>query len=344
MSEYDTAWHELNARLRTIEVGGGGLHGALTALKRHQQRTGFIKDALDDVERYTLYHPQDSSRFFRAQYNPKRALRFNGNGIAPAPVGFMVHNEGCFLCRDNIRWQQRGVQMGYEVRVGETGYYAWMNPFPLLPTHIVVATQAHASQEWGFELEAPDGAASFLVDLVALAAQMPGYVGFYNGVGAGASIPGHLHFHFCQRPQDDPEFPLERAGGAFEEPGEGAGILTRYPVAVAIWRGSPKQVVAAVSAWMARWRHRNRMRLDNLTGNFIVSMDGPGDRISLYFIPRDRGNAIGRGMQGLVGGLELLGEVVFSDPKDQELLENGAIDYFALEGYLARVHTPMFPS
>lgn len=344
LSEYDTAWCELNARLREIEDGGGGLAGALAELKLHQQRTGFIKDRLEAVDRRTFYHPHNSSRFFRIQYNPKRALRFIGTGITVPPPGIVARNEGCFLCRDNIQWQQNGSQLGYEIHVGETAYYAWMNPFPLLPTHIVVATEAHRSQDWGFKYDEHHGKSMLLSDLVALAARMPGYVGFYNGVDAGASIPGHMHLQFCQRPKDDPEFPLERAARVFEQPDQGVGLLTKYPVAVAIWRGTAAEVVEAASNWLLQWTHRNRDRLDSLTGNFIASKDQTDDRLSLYFIPRARSKTRVNGVRGLIGGLEILGEVVFSKPEEKQLLDYGAIDYYALASYLARVRTPMFPS
>ncbi len=343
LSEYDAAWAELNARLRGIE-DGSDLASALAELKIHQQESGFIKDHLDDVERRTHHHPQDPDRFFRTQYNPKRALRFNGSGVTVPPAGTTASNDGCFLCRANIQWQQRGSQMGYEIRIGDTGYFAWMNPFPLMPTHVVIATEAHTSQEWGFGFDARRGRSKLLNDLAALAMRLPGYIGFYNGVDAGASIPGHLHLHFCQRPEDAPEFALERAARDVVVGGSGMGFLSDYPVVVAVWRGSASQVVEAASDWVWQWTQRNRARLNSLTGNFIVAADQERDALALYFVPRDRSKSRAVGLHGLIGGLEILGEVVFSRPEDKELLDSGAIDYFTLESYLARIHTPMFPS
>ncbi len=341
--EYDTAWSELNARLRGIENGGGGLGEALAELKIHQQHTGFIKDSREDVERHNFFHPEDSSRFFTIQYNPKRALRLNGSGVTMPPSGIKVKNDGCFLCRDNIQWQQSGKQLGYEVHVGETPYFAWMNPFPLMPTHAVIATEAHTSQEWGFKYDMRRGKSMILNDLVELASRMPGYVGFYNGVDAGASIPGHMHLHFCQRPEGH-EFPLERAARVYESCDQDVCLLTRYPVSAAVWRGDPAEVVRAASSWVFQWTKRNRARLSRLTGNFIASKQGPGDQVSLYFVPRDRSKSRASGMGGLVGGLEILGEVVFSSPEEKKLLDDGGVDYFTLESYLVRVYTPMFLS
>jgi len=344
LSEYDTAWSALNVQLREIENGAGGLGAALLELESHQRRTGFIKDWLDDVERRTFHHPDDPGRFLRAQFNPKRALRFNGSGVTVPPAGVTAQNEGCFLCRANISWQQRGSQMGYEVQVGNTAYYAWMNPFPLLPTHVVIATESHTSQEWGFKYDPDRGRSELLSDLVALSARMPGYIGFYNGVDAGASIPGHMHLHFCRRPDEESEFPLERAARVFENGEHDVGFLTSYPVAVAVWKGAPAKVVEAASSWVWQWTQMNRARLDGMTGNFIVTRDWTEDGLSLYFVPRDRTKARVGGSRGLVGGLEILGEVVMSTPEERKLMDEGAIDYFALEDYLARVHTPMFVS
>ncbi len=343
-SDYDTAWSELNARLRGIEDCGGGLPGALAELRVHQLRTGFIRDSLEGVERRTFYHPRNSSRFFRIQYNPARALRFNGTGITVPPAGITAKNDGCFLCRENIRWQQGGSQLGYEIRVGDNAYYAWMNPFPLLPSHIVVAAEAHTSQEWGFKYDKRTGRSMLLNDLVALAARMPGYIGFYNGVDAGASIPGHMHLQFCQRPEDDPEFPLERVARDVETSDPGVAYLTSYPVAVALWRGTAAEVVEVASNWFLGWTHRNRARLDSLTSNFIASKDQTGDGLSLYFIPRRRSKSRFKGLRGLIGGLEILGEVVFSSPEEKQLLDDGAVDYFTLANYIARVRTPMYLS
>ena len=104
---YDLDWSELNARLRETETGIGGLTAAFAELEIHQRETGFIKDDLSGVERHVFRHPDNPDRFFRVQYNPKRALRFDGSRVGTPPAGVDHVNGGCFLCRENIRWQQR---------------------------------------------------------------------------------------------------------------------------------------------------------------------------------------------------------------------------------------------
>ena len=339
---YENSWTELNSRLREIEIGGGGLDAALSELETHQKESGFIKADLAAVKRFSFSHPENSSRFFRIQYNPVRALRFNGSGVSSPPPGTSVRNEGCFLCRDNIRWQQQGTEMGYEIHMGETSYYAWMNPFPLLPTHVVIATREHTSQEWPVCEKGNLDVSELLNDFVELAVRMPSYIGFYNGVNAGVSIPSHLHFQFFKRPEDEPEFPLERAARWHLESGEQGIFLKDYPLAVAMWTGEPRTVLGQASEWIAEWAGRNPDRIHGLTANFVVSSDNPGDSITLFFVPRDRAKTHDDGGSRLIGGFEALGELVVSSKEDKALLDAGKIDYFSLEKTLASVRTPFF--
>ncbi len=339
---YENTWTELNLRLREIEISDGGLDAALSELEVHQKESGFIKLSLGSVERHNFEHPQQPSRFFRIQYNPERALRFGGAGVSTPPTGITVSNEGCFLCRDNIRWQQQGAEMGYEIHLGETGYYAWMNPFPLSQTHVVIATKEHTSQEWPVCEKGNLDVSELLNDLIELAVRMPNYIGFYNGVNAGASIPGHLHFQFFKRPKDQPEFPLERAARQHRESGDQDIVLKDYPLAVAMWTGKPEGVLGQAADWIAGWARKNRDRIHGLTANFIVSSANPDDGITVFFVPRDRAKTHGEGMSGLIGGLEVLGELVFSSEEEKSRLDAGKIDYFSLEKTLASVRTPFF--
>lgn len=336
--EFEKAWSDLNLRLRELELGSG-LGAALHALEKHQRESGFIEDTLQLVERATFHHPDDPARYFRVQYNPRRALRFAGAGAkqAHSPAG----NNGCVLCRDNIRWQQRGVQLGYRVETGDRGYFALMNPFPLLPAHVVIASTEHRSQDWRFRDDDGLDVATLLDDLVRLGDRMPGHLGFYNGVDGGASIPGHLHYHFVLRPDDESAFPLETAarsaGTAEGEP----GFVEHYPLDVAVWKGGAEDVVARASDWIVRWGERNRARLPGLTANLMASRDIDDDDIALYFVPRDRARSRANGFSGLVGGLEVFGEIVLSSSEEKARMSDGQIDYFTLEAALASVHTPI---
>ena len=345
---YEAAWSALRRRLQGLEFGAGGLPAALAALERQQHAAGFINDDLAAVEHSVFSDPADPRRVFRAQYNPRRALRFAGAGRSDPPAGVQPIHDGCFLCRENIRWQQEGRQLGYEIALAGVPYIAWMNPFPLLPGHVVVASATHRAQAWIFGPEGPARAGGLLASLLDFADRTPGHLGYFNGVGSGASIPGHLHFHFCRRPGDGMRFPLELAADR-TAPADGApGVIEDYPLTGVFWRGAREAVLAAALSWLQDWAARNAHRLDRLTANLIATKARAGAALSLYFVPRLRPDATTAGHAGhagraeRIGGLEVLGEFVFSTPAEKRLLDEGAIDYATIEAWLARVRTPLF--
>ena len=340
-AEYARTWSDLNRRLRKIE-DERGLVEALHALQHEQEDAGFIEDKLECVERHTYKHPSDPARFFHVQYNPRRALRFSGTGKAVPPNGVQALNNGCYLCRDNIRWQQRGVQLGYEISSPNSRYYALMNPFPLLPGHMVLAAQEHTSQEWQFQTQTRKDTMCLLTELAALVARLPGYVGFYNGVDAGASIPGHLHFQFVLRPEDMPMFPLEAVAGDAYALGGSELYVDGYPLDAVVWRGCLEDIVEHAVEWMIQWGIRNAHRMPDLSANFVATRGGSEADLTLYFVPRDRNKSRAEGLPGLVGGLEVLGELVFSTPEEKQLLDHGRVDYFVLERALKSVRTPLY--
>ncbi len=338
---YDDVWSGLNTRLRSIRPAGG-LDAVFRALESHQQDSGFIRDRAEGIARFKFHHPQHPERFLRVQFNPRRALRGNGSGIRTPPPGYREVNNGCFLCRDNVVWQQQGAEVGYELDLGGQRCIAWMNPFPLLPTHIVLASDAHITQDWSYHDAGGQDVDDLLHTLVSMSAQLPAYVGFYNGVGAGASIPGHLHFHFSRRPEDDPRFPLEFAADDYNAGQAEPGRVQDYPLDVAVWRGAGESLVTAAASWMGRWADRNRSRLPGLSANFIVTTDAETGITSLYFAPRRRNHVSNGVMSGLIGGLEVLGEFVYTVIDEKTRLENGAVDYFSLENILREIHTPFY--
>jgi hypothetical protein len=267
--------------------------------------------------------------------------RFKGALVTVPPDGAEVANDGCFLCRDNVRWQQQGAEMGYELDIDGLTYHAWMNPFPLMPCHVVVASTEHETQEWAYASESGIDIGRLVNDLVSIASRTPGYVGFYNGVNAGASIAGHLHYQFFKRPEDLPAFPLEvRSRDDLALPGACA-LVTDYPLPVAKWSGASSAIGEAAVRWVEEWAERNSKRIRNLTANIIVSANLDGT-VTLYFVPRDRARSCGEGMSGLTGGLEVLGEIVFSTEQERQLIQSGAVDYFLLEKILHSVRTPLY--
>ena len=329
-----TAHREMQASLkRELDVIAErhGLGAALEALKQHQIDSGFIRDRLDEVERFVFAAPEGPHRYFSAQYNPARARRFAGAGLALPPDGIRPVHDGCFLCADNIWWQQQGAEMGYETGLAGDRYTAWMNPFPLVPGHTVLATREHQPQGW-------NGCANAMLtlvdDLITLADLLPGWIGFYNGVGAGASIAGHLHFHFLPRPRHYGPLPLELA--MRPDPGDGL-IRQRYPLSFMHWSGSQAGVKAHMAPWLNAWMDGPGGQPD-ATAN-LIAIRGTGDDhgLDVYFIPRHQSRSRVEGLHGVVGGFEALGEIICSSPDDQRRLIDGEIDYEYIEGLLSHV-------
>ncbi len=346
--DYDRTWSHLNAHLRAMADGDGGLSTAFAELELHQRDSGFIKDDLKSVEHFVFPSPDDAAVTFRVQYNPKRALRFGGHGVQTPPDDAEKVNDGCFLCRENIRWQQQNAQIGFEINVTGDGYNAWMNPFPLLSNHVVIAAAEHIGQAWDM---AGDGGeaitlARLLGDLCDIAERLPGHVGFYNGVDAGASIPSHLHFQFFKRPSKHPIFPLEQHHFTQPRPGGEPQFATDYPVPVALWRGEVADVVEDATRWVTDWAGKNRQRIEHLSSNFIATGQLLDGGVTLYFIPRDRRRARWSDNSGtvgsLVGGLEVLGEFVLSTEQERAMLDDGDIDFRFLEKALSVVAAPFF--
>ncbi len=113
-------------------------------------------------------------------------------------------------------------------------------------------------------------------------------------------------------------------------------------MAVARWCGGVAEVVAEAAPWVRRWAERNKDRLGHLSSNFIVAGQGLQGGVSLYFIPRDRQKSHWNESYGLIGGLELLGELVFFSDDEKAMLDCGEVDYFYVERALASVHMPFF--
>ena len=109
--DYETEWANLNDKLREIERSHGSLSAALSELETHQRESGFIKDDLRGIERVVFSHPERKNHTLRAQINPRRAKRHDGSGSPILPNHHEFRNDGCFLCAENIKWQQKQRQM-----------------------------------------------------------------------------------------------------------------------------------------------------------------------------------------------------------------------------------------
>ena len=99
----------------------------------------------------------------------------------------------CFLCPENRFPEQKALV--FEGRKGRK-YDILLNPYPIFPTHLVIASQEHT----------PQSIRHRYVDMMYLAHHFPGYTFFYNGPRCGASAPTHNLFQ--ARPRGP--MPLEK--------------------------------------------------------------------------------------------------------------------------------------
>ena len=113
------------------------------------------------------------------QYNPARrrssAARVDAVSLASRP---------CFLCGVNQPIEQERIEW-------EGLYKIQVNPYPIFPRHLTIASLEHTPQS----LLEP----SRIDHLLQLSRELPQWVLFYNGPRCGASAPDHLHFQAgCQ--------------------------------------------------------------------------------------------------------------------------------------------------
>ena len=334
---FNDTWAALNKELAIVEKEEG-LAAVFELLHAQQTNIGFIRDTLDQVDRHCFVHPQDESKFFTVQYNPKRAERFDGVGRTMPPKGALSVHNGCFLCRENVQWQQCGKELGYDIETATaTGSYsALLNAYPLMPQHAVVVSARHIPQALPF-MNGGDYLEAVLRDLVELAVRLPGHVGFYNGEGAGASIPGHLHFQFFARPVGYSTFPLEAVAKA--HPGEPPYVVDDYPVFCAYWKTSPGNILQQALGPIKRWI-KGYTDKPNLSANIFTTLDADDGDIHLYFVPRNQMLSHSLEMTGAIGGLEVLGELVFSSIDEKHRLVYNEIDYHTIERILSAVSVP----
>lgn len=125
-------------------------------------------DALEGVEVRSIAMP---GMDIKVQFNPARIVssgaKVDTRSLAERP---------CFLCEKNRPAEQRGIDW--------RGYTVLVNPFPIFPRHLTIPAVGHT----------PQRIQGRVADMLALAAELPGYTVFYNGPRCGASAPDHMHF------------------------------------------------------------------------------------------------------------------------------------------------------
>ena len=87
-----------------------------------------------------------------------------------------IENRPCFLCEKNRPKEQISIPI-------LNNLYVLINPYPILPSHLTIATRQHT----------PQSIDEFVSNIGYLAQQLPQHLLFYNGPRCGASAPDHAH-------------------------------------------------------------------------------------------------------------------------------------------------------
>jgi hypothetical protein len=212
---------------------------------------------------------------------------------------------------------------------------SYANPFPLMPGHLTVATREHVPQGWSTSgIGGAPTLSALVTQLLILGEHLPGFVVFFNGPDAGASIPGHFHFQMFKRTAAHDAFPLERWPRS--EDGTSPTLMD-YPLTIASFDGSRAHIVAQASQWIVTWAERYGTHAA-LSAN-LIAMHTDG-RLRLFVAPRHRSYSQAPGFAGLVGGLEILGELVLSTEQEKQSLDLGHFDYERVSSVLAAVEPP----
>lgn len=324
------------------------LTDALEWLFLQQIDAGFIKDDLSKVQNFRCYS-DDDKHYFIGQFNSTRADRHLGAGRKNAPAGVQTKEAldlTCFLCKDNVRWQHLGVQLYYELCMADNDFVALCNPFPFMPVHATIVTREHEPQSW-FDSDRmnPEEKIHWIVSsLHGLAKELPGFIGFYNGVGAGATIEKHLHFHFCKVPDGHDEFPIQRAVFESAEDYLGNGNPSLIPPLIQInadsypiagFRMHGEDAIENTVKIACNWR---QLCEDAASANIIAMWEQ--DQMFLYFMPRNKFFTRAPGMQGMVGGCEVLGEFIFCTPDEERAINIQEINYKRMWSILRAVNPP----
>ena len=340
--KYPAIWKALNLELREIEQLDGNRVNVVKRLSERQLEMGFIKDDLHAVQRYTFPDPERPDRFFTAQYNPARVQRLKSRVSSQPPQRNDAVNNNCVLCPRNFEWQHMGAELGYEIDVNGKPFNILMNAYPLMPLHVVISTKHHIPQAWdlGHASEQQFSIDEIIANLATLAEQLPGYVGFYNGEGAGVSIPEHFHYQFFNRRNGGDLFPLELAPA--RQVADLLSVIDDYPVDAVRWEGSDTgEVISRASCWINEWLKTRIGTRPTLSANIFAMADTSGKHLQVYFVPRDKELSHSPDISGMIASLEILGELVLTTDDEKRSLDESKIDYPLIANILSHIRVPL---
>ena len=299
------------------------LSAAMRRTWREQTRIGFLLDEPGRTPETRKAFDPSTGVEFRFRWLPHRRLRSNTaelerRGILdPDRDESRLFRDGrepsgahCFLCPENVvisHPQETLVKIDAGGRRWSAGTnFAWLGA-----DHFTVMSDIHEDQLYS---------RSVLEAMCDVHQQTDGEFRIvFNGHGAGATIPWHLHFQVTTDPM--PVESLERgAGSDYPVP------LARFPIDEAA--GADRYVVD----WMKQDPGHHRVNL------LVAAPSGCGE---VFVVLRDTRRSSAGG-KGLMGGWEVSGDFPFSDPAHRIVFDNADLEY--ARAALAEIRPPGAPA
>jgi hypothetical protein len=214
--------------------------------------------------------------------------------------------------------------------------------------HMTIASIEHEPQSWqSVKVWKENKILRIVTDLYDMAQQLPGYVGFYNGVGAGASIEEHFHFQFFKIPSGHGFFPLQQVASIVGSQTRATAMLVdeniytlviddiHYPLTTFRFSGERERLITAAVDRIEKW---SKISGDSASANISVMWEN--NSLVMYLIPRNRFYSRAIGMAGFVGGLEVLGEFIFCTDEENKLINTQMVNYNYMASILLGVKPP----
>lgn len=202
----------------------------------------------------------------------------------------------CFLCPSNVALCHPA-ELLVPITAGGRSWYAGANFAWLAPDHFTVMAERHIDQVYSLSL---------LEAMLDLHAQTSGTFRIvFNGAGAGATIPWHLHLHVSSAPMPVETLVLGREDA--------------YPTPLLVLRLSDTTVAQTdghVSAWIHQDPEHHRVNL------LVATVDGTP---AVFVFLRDSRLTIATN-KGLMGGWEVAGDFAYSEPDSRPDFETANLE------------------
>jgi hypothetical protein len=237
-----------------------------------------IRGDVAELERRGILNPdRDESKLFRDPRDPKQ--------------------RHCFLCPANIA-ECHPMERLVPLDLAGQKYFAGANFAWIELDHYTILAAEHTDQAYSRHgLEA----------MLELHTRTEGrFRVLFNGSGAGASIPWHLHYQITTSPMPIEQMPAEKAAN--------------YPTTVHVFnaaRGGIDEAHGVIAAWIAK-------DPENHTINTLIAA-AEGGHTRIFVFPRDARRATATN-KGLVGGFEVAGDFVLSAPNERASFDDASVE------------------